>query len=556
MTKLFNKIIKTFFSFGKKTRTFIYSIYIILFLLYWIAYPSLYPQLTTSYNLIIVFFITIAPILWGIWGGVVILLSIVIARLVLSNYQQVEFEGGIVGPVVGVIIVLTIGGLTEYIKYLENRVKSLSDGTEGSESGASNILNARPALELMLIFVVCALVALLGVYFDIYDVIYKFSNQFMKYQLDDLLVASFILPFLLFVFGYRRMRDFRREYTHHRKTESDLRLSELKYRSIVDHAYEGICIFQDGLTRFINPYAQNIMGYPPETLLNSSFIDYVHPDDRELVIDNHFKRLVGQDVEQNYPLRIIKKDQSILWVRVTGVLIDWDGRPAVLALLRDVTALVRYENELKDSLKEKNLLLKEIHHRVKNNMSVIISLLNLQAGRTDDSRVKEELRETQTRIRSMALIHETLYQSDNLAGIPFGKYVDQLGRTIIQAMSNHTSNVYLNVEADEIILDIDQATPCGLVLTELITNSLKHAFHDVPNGRIDIRIQMLAGQSIRLVFQDNGPGFPNGFDQESQDTMGMKLLRILIERQLGGTWSIDRRNRATIILEWPLENDE
>ena len=556
MTKLFNKIIKTFFSFGKKTRTFIYSIYIILFLLYWIAYPSLYPQLTTSYNLIIVFFITIAPILWGIWGGVVILLSIVIARLVLSNYQQVEFEGGIVGPVVGVIIVLTIGGLTEYIKYLENRVKSLSDGTEGSESGASNILNARPALELMLIFVVCTLVALLGVYFDIYDVIYKYSNNFMKYQIDDLLVASFILPFLLFVFGYRRMRDFRREYSHHRKTESDLRLSELKYRSIVDHAYEGICIFQDGLTRFINPYAQNIMGYPPEMLINSSFIDFVHPDDRELVIDNHFKRLVGQDVEQNYPLRIIKKDQSILWVRVTGVLIDWDGRPAVLALLRDVTALVRYENELKDSLKEKNLLLKEIHHRVKNNMSVIISLLNLQAGRTDDSRVKEELRETQTRIRSMALIHETLYQSDNLAGIPFGKYVDQLGRTIIQAMSNHTSNVYLNVEADEIILDIDQATPCGLVLTELITNSLKHAFHDVPNGRIDIRIQMLAGQSIRLVFQDNGPGFPNGFDQESQDTMGMKLLRILIERQLGGTWSIDRRNRATIILEWPLENDE
>jgi two-component sensor histidine kinase len=206
--------------------------------------------------------------------------------------------------------------------------------------------------------------------------------------------------------------------------------------------------------------------------------------------------------------------------------------------VKDRTAKLAAANDsIRSSLKEKEVLLREIHHRVKNNMQVISSLLNLQSSHIRDEQDRVLFCESQSRVRSMALIHEKLYQSKSLARIDFNEYVNDLSRTICR--SHGLSGVTLHVDAAGIYFGVDTAIPCGLIVNELITNSLKYAFPDGRAGRVFVYASLLTPQKCTLRIGDDGIGFPSDIDIRNTKTLGLQLVHTLAQ-QLGATVNVQR----------------
>lgn len=186
--------------------------------------------------------------------------------------------------------------------------------------------------------------------------------------------------------------------------------------------------------------------------------------------------------------------------------------------------------QLKASLKEKDILLKEVHHRVKNNLQVISSLIDLQADRLPDAEVRTLFRDTRDRVRSMALVHEKLYQSEDLAHTELAAYVRNVMKELFLAHGPVSSKITLRMELEPVFLPVDMAIPCGLILNELATNSLKHAFAGRESGAIDIELKSAGTKSVRLLFRDDGKGLPDGLDWHAADSLGLRLIRMLSQQ--------------------------
>ncbi|MFQ6041306.1 MAG: histidine kinase dimerization/phosphoacceptor domain -containing protein [Candidatus Poribacteria bacterium] len=210
------------------------------------------------------------------------------------------------------------------------------------------------------------------------------------------------------------------------------------------------------------------------------------------------------------------------------------GASIGIALARKQT-----EEQIKTSLQEKEVLLKEIHHRVKNNMQVIVSLLNLQRRYIKDEKYGEMFRESQNRIRSMALIHEKLYQSENLTNIDFAEYIRSLASTLFQTYEAY-GKIALKMNIEDISLSIDSAIPCGLILNELVSNSLKYAFPEGKEGEIKIILRSADENEIELIVSDNGVGIPEDVDIKNTESLGLQLVATLTENQLDGEMQLNR----------------
>jgi len=223
-----------------------------------------------------------------------------------------------------------------------------------------------------------------------------------------------------------------------------------------------------------------------------------------------------------------------------------------IKLTNEVGERKQVEESLKLSLEEKEILLREIHHRVKNNLAVIISLLNLQTHQMQDDRVSEALQDSCDRIKSMALIHETIYKSNNLSRIFLENYTRQLGGRLLHAMKEKSGQIRIFYKIEDIRLEVDQAIPCGLILNELITNALKYAFPH-GNGEIRITAHYIAEGCIELVIQDNGVGLPEELNLSNLDSLGLKIVSILSENQLDGTLDIRNEEGACFSIRWPVE---
>ncbi len=213
---------------------------------------------------------------------------------------------------------------------------------------------------------------------------------------------------------------------------------------------------------------------------------------------------------------------------------------------------IRYAIERKQSeyrtriaLKEKEVLLKEVHHRVKNNLQVITSLLKLQSDRIVDKQALEMFKESQNRVRSMALIHEKLYQSKDLANIDFKGYIIDLVGGLLQSYAQDAHKIVLNRNIKDISLDVETAIPCGLIINELVSNSLKHAFPDGREGEINIKFHSSDDNKLELIVSDDGVGIPENMDIRNTESLGLHLVNILAEDQLKGELKLDR-SKGTI----------
>lgn len=207
------------------------------------------------------------------------------------------------------------------------------------------------------------------------------------------------------------------------------------------------------------------------------------------------------------------------------------------------------EENLKRSLEEKEILLKEVHHRVKNNMQIISSILKMQERQISDERLKVVLGESQNRIRSMALIHENLYRNENLANIMFSNYVKSLAGNLARSFAEQQGNVAFEYDIDEVYLPLDIGIPCGLIINELISNSFKYAFAGNDKGKIIINMKRIEEQSFRLEVCDNGPGLPDQINIEKSGSLGMKIVSRLV-MQIDGTMKYEYSNGAKFIIEF------
>jgi two-component sensor histidine kinase len=213
-------------------------------------------------------------------------------------------------------------------------------------------------------------------------------------------------------------------------------------------------------------------------------------------------------------------------------------------LMLEISERVRAEEQIKTSLKEKEVLLQEIHHRVKNNLQVISSLLRLQSGHVQDAQTIEILRDSETRVRSMALIHEKLYRSSDLAQIDFGEYIRELAAFLFRSQNASARGIGLNIQTEQVLLNVETAVPSGLILNELISNALKHAFPDGRAGEISIKLWAGHDDQLNLMVADNGIGFPPDLDFRNTTSLGLQLVNSLVS-QLEGTVELDRSRGTT-----------
>ena len=340
--------------------------------------------------------------------------------------------------------------------------------------------------------------------------------------------AAGILLILALVFAWQRHIN-RRLW---RQTHA-LHASEEKYRLLVENAHEVIFVVQDNQVKFVNKAATLLTGIDPAHIIDRSIFDFFPMEQQVDAVARRDRLLRGELAEASDEYQVSVPGGNGPWLQVTSVRIEWEGRPATLNLGADVTARHHAENVLRESLREKEGLLKEIHHRVKNNLQVVTSLLRLEAGRSKVEATRTALQEMQGRIRSMALLHEMLYRSSDFAGVDLADYLRQLATQLFRALNTRFGAIRLHLELESITLGIDQAIPCGLIVNELLTNSLKHAFSDGREGEIRIGLVRTPAGPVQLDVSDNGVGLPADLAGLRTSSLGLQLVTDLA-RQLHG----------------------
>ncbi len=329
---------------------------------------------------------------------------------------------------------------------------------------------------------------------------------------------------------------------------------------ILDLADDAIISVDEGQRIILfNRGAEKIFGYAREEMYGQT-LEALLP---KRVAENHHHH-VREFQEASVPARRMGDRREIAGCRKDGTEFpaeasiskaDVDGQCILTVILRDVSKRHQAEEKVRASLQEKEALLKEIHHRVKNNLQVISSLLGLQSRTGQSEQTKKALQESQNRIHSMALLHEALYQSHNLSQIDCRKYFEQLGAHLFRCFGISASRVQLQIDVGGVTLGLESAVPCGLIVNELISNSLKHAFHEGRCGVIRILLRREADDRMTLIVADNGPGIPENIGFYTTRSLGLRLVRTLAD-QLHATIELEVREGTEIRLKFPVGHGE
>jgi PAS domain S-box-containing protein len=335
------------------------------------------------------------------------------------------------------------------------------------------------------------------------------------------------------------------------RRERALRESEERYRSVFENTGTATVIIEEDMTiSMVNTEWEKLSGYSKKEVEGKvKWTEFVHKEDLERVKEYHRKRRGKEGEASNeYEFRFLDRHGNVKDILGKTTVIPRTKRRVASWL--DITERRQAEEKIKESIREKEVLLREIHHRVKNNMQVISSLLNLQSTHIKDKEALETFKESQSRIRAMSLIHEKLYGSEDLARIEFGDYVRDLTRHIFVAYRATSPRVSLHIDISDIFLDINTAIPCGLIINELVSNSLKHAFSEVGKGHITITLHSPNANETELIVSDDGIGIPEDIDIRTTESLGLQVVTILAEDQLQGKITLDRAKGTTFHITW------
>lgn len=340
--------------------------------------------------------------------------------------------------------------------------------------------------------------------------------------------------------GVVAVTEILRDITDRKNAEQALIENEKRYRLLLLNANDTVILFEPtgpdaGKITEVNAMATTMFGYSPGELLQMNVRDFAisKADERYQAIFNQLITTTHAVFETELPT----KYGHLIPVEISARLFTFKDKPTVLASIRDISQRKANEKAMQESLLEKQLLLKEIHHRVKNNFQVIISLLNLQSRYVTDPTILSVITESQHRVKTMALVHEQLYQTRRFAAINFRSYLQALTENLLHTYNTPSQNVEVKLDIEENVwIDIDVAIPLGLIISELVSNSLKYAFPESRDGRIEISLSR-EGEKYILVVRDNGIGMPPGMTWEESRSLGLRLVRMLT-RQIDG--SIER----------------
>ena len=348
------------------------------------------------------------------------------------------------------------------------------------------------------------------------------------------------------------------DITASKQAESALRRSEERFRHIAENIREVFWIteLQDNTLVYISPAYEEVWGRSCGSLseMSRTWLDTVHPEDHARLIEATAAVQTGGDYDLEY--RIVRPDGEVRWVRDRAFSIANESGEIyrVAGVVDDVTERKQALEQITASLHEKEVMLKEIHHRVKNNMQVITSLLNLQSRSIRDEQALSVFQDSQNRVKSMALIHETLYQSKDLSRINFAEYLQKLVAHVSRSYRIRPDAVKININVADVSLPIDTAVPCGLIINELASNSLKYAFPADMRGEVNITFEH-TGPRYVLRVSDTGIGLPSGFDPETGKSLGMKLVRMLTD-QLCGDLECHNGVGTTFEIKFPEEREK
>jgi PAS domain S-box-containing protein len=327
------------------------------------------------------------------------------------------------------------------------------------------------------------------------------------------------------------------------------------FRQIVEAAPNAmVMINRDGRIEMVNAQVEKAFGYQRNEMLGRSI---------EMLLAERFRgdhpglhaafftsprpgpMGVGRDLFAR------RKDGSEFQVEIGLNPIETDDGLMVLSAIVDISHRIEEAERIQAALKEKDVLLGEIHHRVKNNLQIIYSLLHLQSAHITDPAARDLLRDSQNRVRSMALIHQTLYGSRDFAAVDFARFVDTLLPVLTEAYGVDPGRIAIRVNVDPVRLPIKAAVPCGLVVNELIANAFKHAFPANGGGEIRVALTRQLGEEALLSVSDNGVGLPDHVDLESSTTLGLQLVGLLAN-QLNGALTTHRSQPTRFSLRFPI----
>ncbi len=283
----------------------------------------------------------------------------------------------------------------------------------------------------------------------------------------------------------------------------------------------------------VNPKAIEVFGYSKEEFLNMSIFDVI-PEDQKTKSEKVLMPQTKRKSYENFFGKMRTKDNRWLDVEVSSsAIVDNAEVIGSIDIVRDITQRKELERELKQSLQDKKLLMEEVHHRTKNNLTIIQSLLHMQAVKLADSESVSALRDSGDRIASISMIHELLYKTDNYKSLNAADYFNSLTTRIIKNYSSDNRPVNLTIDIDSINLAPKELIPCGLILNELLTNAFKYAFNSSDDGEIHVYFKQNEDESKTMTVRDNGEGIPANIDIHKTDTLGMTIVTALVD-QLNG----------------------
>ncbi len=343
------------------------------------------------------------------------------------------------------------------------------------------------------------------------------------------------------------------------RLESEIELrkaAEERFRKVVEHAPNGmVMISRGGTMEMVNEEMEEIFGYHRSELLGHSIEMLVpekfrdnHPSLRDLFFNNPGSRSMGAGRD----LYGLRKNGTEVPVEIALNPMDIDSEMMVLAAIIDISDRKQKENRIQASLREKTTLLAEIHHRVKNNMQLIHSLLDLQASQSDDPKVAEILENSMRRIKSMSLIHQSLYQTNDFSGVDLSEVLQILVENIANSYNINTDLVKLVVDVETVTLPITQAIPCGLIVNELVANALKYAFPDNRPGEVVVKLVLEEDGTVSLSVSDNGIGIEHDLDLNNLSSLGLELVSVLSE-QISGQLTVQCSNPTRFEIKFKLQ---
>lgn len=379
------------------------------------------------------------------------------------------------------------------------------------------------------------------------------SDLILIGTIDALLIAGILGPILIALVAQTvKYTEYKRRVEEEARNNAEISEEEKKFRLYVENSVDAVTVIDNkGVIIYESPSVKKIFGYNPGDLVGRSVFEFIHPDNMKEALALFTRAAMKPYSENSIELQFLKHNGEWAYIRASGKNMIPD--PVIRGIILNVTDIserIEMESRLKKTIAEKDILMKEIHHRVKNNFMTVSSLLYLQADHVNDPKVTEVFLECQNRIQSMALIHEKLYQSETLSEVDMLSYIQRLISYIQSSYINSVANISIDLDIDPVIkFGTQKAISTGLIINELLSNIFKYAFPSKQDGYIQIRLNKNS-DSFNLIVKDDGIGFPEEYNLASSNSLGLKLVRVMAQ-QMHGDFTIKNSAGTEFLINFP-----